>query len=140
MTSNTSPEKPDWFSLIDNAAPSAQVRKVDKRVPVTTAIAAIAIMAFGAFFANGAVTSEISGSSPVTSAGVTSTGVGSVGVGSVGVSSVGVSSATKLAAPQSLTTITDPGLNGGEEMDEDEDEELENYQDDEDEDEDEDRD
>jgi hypothetical protein len=135
MTSNTSPEKPDWFSLIDNAAPSAQVRKVDKRVPVTTAIAAIAIMAFGALFANGAVTSELSASSAAANTGVVTTDVSSVGV-----VTTGVSSATKLAAPQSLTTITDPGVNDGEEMDEDEDEdddeESENYQDDEDEDED----
>jgi hypothetical protein len=123
MTPNTSPKKPEWFSMIENEAPSARVRKVDKKLPAATALAALAIVAAGTFFANGSLTSE----SPTASALATSSGANPV-QNSVSDSvstlvannlpagtsqSTGVVTQTKLAAPQSANTITDPTLNGG---------------------------
>jgi hypothetical protein len=55
MTPNTSPTKPAWFSLIEDSAPSAQVRKVDKKLPAATAIVALAMVAFGGFSASGSM-------------------------------------------------------------------------------------
>lgn len=49
MTEN---KKPEWFELTDGSAPSAQVAKVNKLLPVTAALIAGAVIATGAFFAN----------------------------------------------------------------------------------------
>lgn len=49
MTEN---KKPEWFELTDGSAPSAQVAKVNKFLPVTAALIAGAVIATGAFFAN----------------------------------------------------------------------------------------
>jgi hypothetical protein len=69
MTSNTSPEKPDWFALIEKDAPSAQVRKIDKKIPAVTGFLAITIVALGAFFTNGSMSidSSVASNSDVTS-------------------------------------------------------------------------
>ena len=106
MTPNTSPKKPAWFALIESDAPSAQVRKVDKKLPAATAFAALAIVASGTFFANSSSTSE----SPTTSTLASSTGVTPVD-DSMNGSSKAISS--KQAAPQSVNAIADPTLNGG---------------------------
>jgi hypothetical protein len=146
MTPNTSPKKPEWFSMIENEAPSARVRKVDKKLPAATALAALAIVAAGTFFANGSLTSE----SPTTSALATSSGANPVEnsvndsvstlvannlpAGTSQISSVAAN--TKLAAPQSANTITDPTLNGGGGDDDDRDDEDEDEDDRDDEDDD----
>ena len=106
MTPNTSPKKPAWFALIESDAPSAQVRKVDKKLPAATAFAALAIVASGTFFANGSSTSE----SPISSTLANSSGVTSVD-DSMNGSSKAISA--KQAAPQSVNAIADPTLNGG---------------------------
>ena len=106
MTPNTSPKKPAWFALIENDAPSAQVRRVDKKLPAATALAALAIVASGTFFAKGSSTSE----SPISSTLASSAGTNSVD-NSVN-DNVNVTTA-KLAAPQSVNAIADPTLNGG---------------------------
>lgn len=106
MTPNTSPKKPEWFSLIENDAPSAQVRKVDKRLTVSTALAALAIAASGALFTSVSRT-------PDSSATEASAG------------------AQKMISPS--IGVVDPTLNGGEGDDEYEDDEDED-EDDEDED------
>jgi cytoskeletal protein RodZ len=49
MTEN---KKPEWFELTDGSAPSAQVAKVNKFLPVTAALIAGAVIATGAFLAN----------------------------------------------------------------------------------------
>jgi hypothetical protein len=74
MTPNTSPKKPAWFALIENDVPSAQVRRVDKKLPAATALAALAIVASGTFFANGSSTSE----SPISSTLASSAGTNPV--------------------------------------------------------------
>jgi len=106
MTPNTSPKKPAWFVLIESDAPSAQVRKVDKKLPAATAFAALAIVASGTFFASGSSTSE----SPATSTLASSAGVTSVD-DSINGSSKAISA--KQAAPQAVNAIADPSLNGG---------------------------
>lgn len=44
--------KPEWFQLVDSDAPSAQVNRVDKKLPVIAAVIAGAIIASGTFFAS----------------------------------------------------------------------------------------
>jgi len=112
MTPNTSPKKPAWFVLIESDAPSAQVRKVDKKLPAATAFAALAIVASGTFFASGSSTSE----SPATSTLASSAGVTSVD-DSINGSSKAISA--KQAAPQAVNAIADPSLNGGGDDDDD---------------------
>jgi len=106
MTPNTSPKKPAWFALIESDAPSAQVRKVDKKLPAATAFAALAIVASGTFFANGSSTSQ----SPAAGTLASSSGVTSVD-DSINGSSKAISA--KQAAPQSVNAIANPTLNGG---------------------------
>jgi hypothetical protein len=122
MTPNTSPKKPAWFALIECDAPSAQVRKVDKKLPAATAFAALAIVASGTFFANSSSTSE----SPATSTLASSTGVTPVD-DSMNGSSKAISA--KQAAPQSVNAIAAPTLNGGGD-DEDDDREGDDEEDD----------
>ena len=45
-------KKPEWFELADSDAPSAQVRKVNKKLPVAAVVITGAIIATGAFFAS----------------------------------------------------------------------------------------
>lgn len=126
MTPNTSPEKPEWFSLIENDAPSAQVRRVDKRLTLSTAFAALAIAASGALFAGAATTSDgsaVQASAPETSALPVQGAITSAGVEKISAPSIG---------------IADPTLNGGgqddDDYDDDDDDDEDDYDDDEDED------
>ena len=127
MTPNTSPKKPAWFVLIESDAPSAQVRKVDKKLPAATAFAALAIVASGTFFANGSSTSQ----SPAAGTLASSAGVTSVD-DSINGSSKAISA--KQAAPQAVNAIADPSLNGGgdDEDDDREDDDREDYEEDDD--------
>lgn len=52
MTEKIGPEKPEWFALADGDAPSAQVRKVSKKLPALAVLVTGAVIATGAFFAN----------------------------------------------------------------------------------------
>jgi hypothetical protein len=52
MTQNTNPEKPEWFELVDGDAPSAQVTKVNKKLPAIAVLVTGALIATGAFFAS----------------------------------------------------------------------------------------
>lgn len=52
MTQNTNPEKPEWFELVDGDAPSAQVAKVNKKLPAIAVLVTGALIATGAFFAS----------------------------------------------------------------------------------------
>jgi hypothetical protein len=129
--------------MIENEAPSARVRKVDKKLPAATALAALAIMAAGTFFANGSLTSD----SPTTSALATSSGVNPVensvndaastlvanNLPSGTSQNSSVVANTKLTAPPSITTIADPTLNGGGDDDDDgEEDDDDDYEDDDD--------
>ncbi len=51
MSNEINNSKPEWFQLVDSDAPSAQVRKVDKKLPVIAALVAGAIIATGSFIA-----------------------------------------------------------------------------------------
>jgi hypothetical protein len=129
MTPNTSPKKPDWFALIENSAPSARVRKVDKKLPAATAIVALAIVAFGTFFANGSINFDSSPTSNTASTSmstVTSTEVPQTTDATAAVTQTPVQNAqavksVKVVAPQSINGIADPTLNGGGDDDRDND-------------------
>ena len=62
--------KPSWFQLVDSEAPSAQVVKVNKKLPVIALIVTGVIAASGTFFAH-ASNSDASTTQPVTSANTT---------------------------------------------------------------------
>ena len=49
---STTPDKPEWFELVDGAAPSANVTKVNKVLPAIAVLVSGALIATGAFFAN----------------------------------------------------------------------------------------
>lgn len=51
-TSEPQTSKPSWFALVDSDAPSAQVTKVNKKLPVIALFVTGAIAASGTFFAN----------------------------------------------------------------------------------------
>jgi hypothetical protein len=52
MTKEFNSAKPEWFQLVDSDAPSAQVTKVNKKIPAIAAVVAGAIIAGGSFFAS----------------------------------------------------------------------------------------
>lgn len=52
MTNNSESKKPEWFELTDGDAPSAQVTKVNKKLPAIAVLVTGAIIATGAFFAS----------------------------------------------------------------------------------------
>lgn len=45
-------KKPEWFELADSDAPSAQVAKVNKKLPIAALLITGAVIATGAFFAS----------------------------------------------------------------------------------------
>jgi len=47
----TESKKPEWFELLDGDAPSAQVAKVNKKLPIIAALVTGGIIASGALFA-----------------------------------------------------------------------------------------
>lgn len=57
-------KKPEWFELLDGDAPSAQVTKVNKKLPVIAALVTGAVIASGALFA-GASAENSTGQSAV---------------------------------------------------------------------------
>ena len=59
-------KKPEWFQLLDGDAPSAQVTKVNKKLPVIAALVTGAVIASGALFA-GASAENSTGQSAVAS-------------------------------------------------------------------------
>jgi hypothetical protein len=52
MTPNTTPEKPEWFELAEDAAPAPEIKKVSKKLPAIAVLITGAVIATGAFFAN----------------------------------------------------------------------------------------
>jgi len=139
MTPNTSSGKPDWFALIENDAPSARVRKVDKKLPAATALAALAIVASGAFFANASITASPNSSASSSAASQPTAQVSSISQQtssqvSTTAQNTSVNSVTKIASAQSPMTITDPTLNRGEDDDDEDDDEDDKYGEDDDDD------
>jgi hypothetical protein len=51
MNKQPEPQKPEWFELLDGDAPSAQVTKINKKLPLIAAVVAGAVIASGAIFA-----------------------------------------------------------------------------------------
>lgn len=45
-------KKPEWFELADSDAPAAQVKKVNKKLPIAAVLITGAVIATGAFFAS----------------------------------------------------------------------------------------
>jgi hypothetical protein len=68
MTQNFKSSKPEWFKLVDSDAPSAQVRKVDKKFPAIAAVVAGAIIAAGGLFANASGENQIVSNSAIATA------------------------------------------------------------------------
>ena len=148
MTPNTSPKKPAWFALTENSAASAQVRKVDKKLPAATAIVALAIVAFGTFFANGSMNFDSSPTSNLASTSMSTVTSGEVTQGDVNqgevtkttaataavtetpVQNVQAVKSVKVVAPQSMNGIADPTLNGGGDDDDDDDDDDDGEDDD----------
>lgn len=54
--------KPDWFQLVDSDAPSAQVAKVNKKIPAIALIVTGVIAVSGTFFANASNENQVIGS------------------------------------------------------------------------------
>jgi hypothetical protein len=52
MKNQSEPQKPEWFQLLDSDAPSAQVSKVNKKLPAFAVVIAGILFAGGAIFAN----------------------------------------------------------------------------------------
>mgnify|MGYP000287644446 FL=1 len=52
MKNQSEPQKPEWFELLDSDAPSAQVSKVNKKLPAFAVVIAGVLFAGGAIFAN----------------------------------------------------------------------------------------
>lgn len=67
MTENLEPQKPTWFELTDGDAPSAQVTKVNKKLPAIAVLVAGAVIASGAFFANASDSENVGGTNSSTS-------------------------------------------------------------------------
>ncbi len=51
MRNQPEPQKPEWFELLDGDAPSAQVAKVDKKLPIFAAVVIGAALLSGTVFA-----------------------------------------------------------------------------------------
>jgi hypothetical protein len=51
MRNQPEPQKPEWFELLDGDAPSAQVAKVDKKLPIIAALVIGAALVSGSLFA-----------------------------------------------------------------------------------------
>jgi hypothetical protein len=51
MRNQPEPQKPEWFELLDGDAPSAQVAKVDKKLPILAAVVIGAAVLSGTIFA-----------------------------------------------------------------------------------------
>jgi hypothetical protein len=118
MTSNTSPEKPDWFALIEKDAPSAQVRTIDKKIPALTGFLAITIVAMGTFFANGSINADSAlASNSATTSINPGTSVNTVTSAQV----VGKAEKVKVAGTHSINKIADPTPNGGGDHEDDDD-------------------
>jgi hypothetical protein len=52
MRNQPEPQKPEWFELLDGDAPSAQVAKVDKKLPIIAALVIGAALVSGSLFAS----------------------------------------------------------------------------------------
>lgn len=67
MTENLEPKKPTWFELTDGDAPSAQVTKVNKKLPAIAVLVTGAVIASGAFFAHASDSESVGSAIPSTS-------------------------------------------------------------------------
>jgi len=92
------PKKPSWFELADADAPSAQVRKVNKKLPAAALLVTGAVFAAGALFANTSEPSAVAGQSPVVQT-VSSTSAASAPA---------VTSAPKISKASTTPAIQDP--------------------------------
>lgn len=94
--------KPSWFQLVDSEAPSAQVVKVNKKLPGIALIVTGVIAASGTFFAH-ASKSDASTTQPATSANTT--------VAATPTASAAINTPTPTAVSQS-PSVQDPSQGG----------------------------
>lgn len=109
MSKNSEGAKPEWFQLVDNDAPSAQVRKVSKKLPAFALIVSSVLIATGTFFASG---SEVNlGVGQAVASAASSIGVGSLVADSspTQLTSGAQGSAVVAGAPAS---VQNPGMGG----------------------------
>ena len=117
MKNEFDPQKPEWFQLLDSDAPSAQVAKVNKTLPILATVVTGVVLASGAVFAG---TSERGNAeSQVTVAAAPTSTLPSATRASAPVeenqASPVTSTSTEVAAPSNLvgnTSIQDPAMPG----------------------------
>ena len=102
-------KKPEWFELLDGDAPSAQVTKVDKKLPVIAALVTGAVIASGALFA-GASAENSTGQSAVASIEVAAATTDP---------SIQGSTSTTPSVKNPAGGMQAPGANGGDDDDDD---------------------
>ena len=107
MTEN--PKKPEWFELTDGDAPSAQVTKVNKKLPLAAVLITGAVIATGAFFAN-ASESDANAEQSVLAQTIPSTSAGSSAATSTTSSSPSTSQST--SNPAQSPAIQNPNQGG----------------------------
>ncbi|MEY4023964.1 MAG: hypothetical protein RLZ23_925 [Actinomycetota bacterium] len=61
------PKKPDWFELTDGENSPAQVRRINKKLPIAAVVAAGVIIVAGSLFANANDEPSASADTPATS-------------------------------------------------------------------------
>lgn len=108
--------KPAWFALVDSDAPSAQVSKVNKKLPVIALIVTGVIAASGTFFAsasdeNQSATTEVSSLTAATNSDASDVTVESTpeSGAATGTTVNANSSGTAIATANGLQTPAQPG-------------------------------
>jgi hypothetical protein len=115
VTPNATPEKPEWFELIDGNAPSAQVNKVNKVLPAMAVLVSGALLATGALFGN--ASSNPAQSAPVSQA--TSSPVASATPADENQSTPVLSPSTKKSSITPVAPIMLPPTGGDDDEDDD---------------------
>ena len=121
-------KKPEWFELLDGDAPSAQVTKVNKKLPVIAALVTGAVIASGALFA-GASAENSTGHSAVASIDQVTNSTSSSAASSNNANAATSNPTVQGATPNSPSVtnpsagVQAPGNNRGDDDDDDEDDE-----------------
>jgi hypothetical protein len=114
MTPSINTGKPAWFELADSDALSADVRKVNKKLPAAAVLVSGAILATGAFFASGSSTdasaAQVSNPTLATSVAAPATSVASLSLSASSSSASASASAGK--ATIATTSIKNPAQVG----------------------------
>ena len=131
----TESKKPEWFELLDGDAPSAQVSKVNKKLPIIAALVTGGIIASGALFA-GASAENSTGQSAVASIDQSTESTSVAGSTTTDVTGATSNPSVQSTTPNSPSVANPaggmqaPGTNGGGDDDDDDHEEDDDDDDD----------